>query len=263
MTALRLADITFAYGDRVILEHLSLTVADGEFLVVLGASGGGKTTLLRLIAGLAAPTTGQIFFADEEVRAPSPQRGIVFQDYALFPWYSLRDNVALAVAKSAPRLSRRERRERAAEYLQAVGLGESGAKYPHELSGGMRQRGALARTLALGSPLLLLDEPFGALDPHNRARLQNLLLEIWRAADPRRTVIFVTHDIDEALLLGDRIIALGSNPGRIIGEIKIDAPRPRSREDLITAENFRSWRAAIQACYCRRDDGDVGDGGGI
>jgi NitT/TauT family transport system ATP-binding protein len=248
---LRVDHLFFAYGQGMVLEDISLSVAEGEFVSLLGASGSGKTTLLRLLAGLERPVRGGIAWRGRAVAGPSLERGIVFQEYSLFPWLRLRDNVALAVVKAAPELPRKAARERAEEYLEMVGLRDAGRKYPHELSGGMHQRGAIARTLALGSPVLLMDEPFGALDPANRMRLQELLLEIWSGSSPRRTVVFVTHDVDEALFLGDRVLVLGSSPGRIIGELRVDFPRPRSGDDLFLSPAFRSIREEICDHYHR------------
>lgn len=249
---LRVEHLFFTYdGRRMALEDIGLVVPEGEFVCLLGASGCGKTTLLRLIAGLEQPCGGRILWRGAPVAGPSPERGIVFQEYALFPWFRLRDNVALAIEKADPHASRAETRDRADDYLGMVGLRDAAHKYPHELSGGMLQRGAIARTLALGSPILLMDEPFGALDPANRIRLQELLLGIWRRASPRRTVIFVTHDVDEALFLGDRVVILGSSPGRVIGEIRVDFPRPRNVEALFRLDAFRELHAEISAYYHR------------
>jgi NitT/TauT family transport system ATP-binding protein len=250
---LRVVDLSFAYpGGVQVLENINLRVSEGEFLCLLGASGSGKTTLLRLLAGLEFPSAGKIFWRDNPVSGPSIERGIVFQEYSLFPWLRLKDNVALAVRKSFKGYSKNEARDKANEYLAMVGLWDAGKKYPHELSGGMRQRGAIARTLALGSPVLLLDEPFGALDPGNRIRLQELLLEIWKSSSPRRTVVFVTHDVDEALFLGDRVLILGSCPGRVIGEIAVPFQRPRVPDLLFEQEVFRELRATVGSYY-RRD----------
>jgi NitT/TauT family transport system ATP-binding protein len=243
--------LSFAYAQATVLADINLAVAEGEFVSLLGASGSGKSTLLRLLAGLEEPGRGQVAWRGTPLAGPSLERGIVFQEYSLFPWFSLQENVALAVAKARPGLSPEQRRELADKYLGMVGLSEARLKYPHELSGGMRQRGAIARTLALGSPVLLMDEPFGALDPVNRMRLQELLLEIWSKSSPRRTVVFVTHDVDEALFLGDRVLILGSNPGRIIGELAVNFPRPRKLEDLNISESFRAIRAEISGYYHR------------
>ncbi|MDR2051094.1 MAG: ABC transporter ATP-binding protein [Deltaproteobacteria bacterium] len=249
---LRVENLFFTYDEqKMALEDINLSVPEGEFLCLLGASGCGKTTLLRLIAGLESPSGGRILWRGRPVHGPSLERGIVFQEYSLFPWFRLRDNVALAIEKSRPETAKSERFQYADEYLGMVGLREAAHKYPHELSGGMRQRGAIARTLALGSPVLLMDEPFGALDPANRMRLQELLLDVWSCSSPGRTVIFVTHDVDEALLLGDRVIILGASPGRIIGEIKVDFPRPRNAETLFALDSFRELRSEISSYYHR------------
>jgi NitT/TauT family transport system ATP-binding protein len=243
--ALRIESVSFHYNGRPVLQDIFLTAQEGEFLSLLGASGSGKTTLLRLLAGLETPATGRILWDGRPVAGPAIERGIVFQEYSLFPWLRLVDNVALATAKADPRLGKREGRQLAEEYLEMVGLSGAGRKFPHELSGGMRQRGAIARTLALGSPILLLDEPFGALDPVNRMRLQDLLLEIWAGSHPRRTIVFVTHDIEEALYLGDRVAVLGSDPGHLLGGIQVPFARPRVRDTLFHTREFRQLREEI------------------
>ncbi|MDR1947429.1 MAG: ABC transporter ATP-binding protein [Desulfovibrio sp.] len=249
---LRVENLFFAYDEqRITLEDISFVVPEGEFVCLLGASGSGKTTLLRLIAGLESPGSGRILWRGDPVTGPSLGRSIVFQEYSLFPWYRLRDNVALAIEKARPGATKAETREVADEYLGMVGLRDAAHKYPHELSGGMRQRGAIARTLALGSPILLMDEPFGALDPANRLRLQDLLLGIRHGSSSGSMVIFVTHDVDEALLLGDRVVILGSTPGRVIDEIRVDFPRPRNAEALFALGTFRELRSEISAYYHR------------
>lgn len=246
---LQLRDVTFDYGRDTILERIDLDVPRGEFVSLLGPSGSGKTTLLRLVAGLARPSRGVVRWDGEIVTAPSLRRAIVFQDYALFPWMSLRANVELAVRKASPALGRRERRDLAEGFLAMVGLEGAGAKHPHELSGGMRQRGAIARAFALGPDLLLLDEPFGALDPVNRARLQDLLLEVWSAGSPRKTILLVTHDVDEALLLGSRVVVLGSAPGRVIADLPVPFAHPRSRRDLFASPEYGAVEERIAALY--------------
>jgi len=243
--ALSVESVSFRYAGAVILENVNLTADEGEFVTMLSASGCGKTTLLRLLAGLEPPATGCIRWNGNPVTGPSLERGIVFQEYSLFPWLRLLDNVALAMRKANPSLKKPAARQAAEAYLEKVGLSGASRKYPHELSGGMRQRGAIASTLALGSPLLLLDEPFGALDPLNRIRLQDLLLEIWAQSRPKRTVIFVTHDVEEALYLGDRVVLLGSNPGRVLGEIPVPFLRPRFREALYESAEFRDLRETV------------------
>jgi len=240
-------DLSFAYGDSTILERIALSVPAGQFVSLLGASGSGKSSLLRLIAGLQAPQRGHLSWHGAAITGPGIERGVVFQDYALFPWLSLVDNIALAVGKAKPHSSKHERREEAKVYLRKVGLESAIGKFPFEVSGGMQQRGAIARMLALGSPLLLMDEPFGALDPVNRARLQDLLLEIWEGGDgaAKKTVVFVTHDVDEALYLGDRVVILGSAPGRIVADIAVPFARHRERRSLFQSAAFQHKREAI------------------
>lgn len=243
--ALTLDAVSFAYDGIPILDDIQLTVREGEFLCLLGSSGSGKSTLLRLLAGLESPQRGTIRWWDRPITGPGIDRGVVFQDYSLFPWLSVADNVALAIAKAHPALISARRRALAREYLTRVGLAEAADKYPLELSGGMRQRGAIARALALGSPVLLMDEPFGALDALNRARLQDVLLGVWQSTTPRKTILFVTHDIDEALYLGDRVAVLGAAPGRVIADRAVSFDRPRDRRRLFASASFHRLREDI------------------
>jgi NitT/TauT family transport system ATP-binding protein len=242
---LRIEGVSFHWQGTLALRNIDLEVQEGEFLSLLGPSGSGKSTLLRLLAGLEQPGSGRISWNGSNVAGPSIERGVVFQDYSLYPWMSLVDNIAFAAGKADTSLSKAGRRERARHFLAQVGLEEAIGKYPFELSGGMKQRGALARALALGSRVLLLDEPFGALDPVNRARLQDLLLTTWQATAPRRTIVFVTHDIDEALYLGDRIAVLGASPGHLIANRALDLPRPRERKALFASAAFQQLREEI------------------
>ena len=248
-TGLRLENVTFSYNGALVLRDINLAVRAGEFLTLLGPSGSGKTTLLRLIAGLELPSSGQITCGGVAVNSPGKERGMVFQEYTLFPWMDLRENIALAIEKADPRLRRKERSDLAEMYLGLVGLRDQRGKYAFELSGGMQQRGAIARVLALGSPYLLMDEPFGALDPLNRMRLQDLLLGVTKNASPSKTVIFVTHDLDEALYLGDRVVILGSSPGKIIAEIPVILSRPRSRPAFFTDRRIQRLREEILGHY--------------
>jgi len=242
---LKLEGIGFAYDVTPILQDINVHVPVGQFISLLGASGSGKSTLLRLVAGLNQPSSGRLAWNGAVVVGPSLERGVVFQDYALFPWLSVVDNIEIAIAKAKPKVRKAERQEEAREYLRKVGLEAAIGKYPGELSGGMRQRGAIARALALGSPLLLMDEPFGALDPVNRARLQDLLLEIWEQATPKKTILFVTHDVDEALYLGDRLVVLGSSPGRVIADLAVPFDRPRQRRSLFGSEALHALREQV------------------
>lgn len=243
--SLRLEGVDFSYDAQRILAGIDLTIPAGQFVSLLGASGSGKSTLLRLVAGLKAPQRGRLAWNGKPISGPGLDRGVVFQDYALFPWMSVVDNIAIAIGKARPETGKAERRAEAVDYLRKVGLDAAIDKYPFELSGGMRQRAAIARALALGSPLLLMDEPFGALDPVNRARLQDLVLEIWEAASPKKTIVFVTHDVDEALYLGDRVVILGSTPGRVIADLPVELPRHRDRRSLFDSTAFHDLRESI------------------
>ncbi len=243
---LSIADVSFAYAaGETTLRRVSLEVPEGTFLTLLGPSGSGKSTLLRLIAGLEAPSGGRLAWNGVTIDGPGIDRAVVFQNYALFPWFTVVDNVAQAVAKAHPQARRAERRERAREYLAKVGLGDAAGKYPFQLSGGMQQRAAIARALALEAPVLLMDEPFGALDPINRGKLQDLLLDVWQSTSPRRTIVFVTHDVDEALYLGDRVAVLGASPGRLLAQVAVPFPRPRQRAQLFASAEFHARREEI------------------
>jgi sulfonate transport system ATP-binding protein len=211
----------------VVLDDVTLHVRPGEFVSVLGASGCGKSTLLRLIAGLDASYNGAIMMGGERVRDTSLERGIVFQDHRLFPWLTAAQNI-LAALRNAP-LSAREKHEAVAEHIALVGLTGFENAYPHQLSGGMAQRVAIARGLVNRPRVLLLDEPFGALDALTRSRLHNELLRIWERE--RITMIMVTHDVDEAIYLGDRVVTMAPRPGRIRRIVDIALPRPRDRAD--------------------------------
>jgi sulfonate transport system ATP-binding protein len=215
-----------------VLDNISLAIAPGEFVSVLGPSGCGKSTLLRLIAGLDTEFEGDIHVAGERVRDTSLDRGIVFQDHRLFPWLTVEQNV-LAALRNVP-LARKEKREAVAEHLALVGLGGFEQSYPHQLSGGMAQRVAIARGLVTRPRVLLLDEPFGALDALTRGRMQNELQRIWE--HEKITMVLVTHDVDEALYLGDRVVTMAPRPGRIERVLEVGLPRPRRREDPRFAE---------------------------
>ena len=219
------------------LDHVSLKVADKEFVCILGPSGCGKTTLLRLIAGLATARTGSIVLDGEEMKGPSPKIGFVFQEYSLFPWRTVIDNIAFGLEMKG--MPREERYRIAEQYLELVNLTAFKTSYPSELSGGMRQRVAVARALALDPVLLLMDEPFGALDAQTRNMLQTELLDIWEKT--KKTIIFITHSVDEAVYLSDRIIVLSPRPGRVCKIVPIDLPRPRDR----TSVDFATLRRNI------------------
>jgi len=206
---------------------LTLDVAAGEFVVLLGPSGCGKSSLLYLVAGLESPTAGELLCDGVAISGPAPERGMIFQEASLYPWLTIADNVAFGLRLQG--LPTAERRAAAQDLLRKVGLGDAGAKRPDELSGGMRQRAALARSLAMRPKVLLMDEPFAALDIQTRAKMQGHLLEVWRASGA--SVLLVTHSIDEAIALADRIVVFTARPGRIKEIVPVELPRPRSPRD--------------------------------
>jgi NitT/TauT family transport system ATP-binding protein len=209
------------------LENVSFDVDDGEFVCIVGPSGCGKTTLFRIIAGLDDATDGAVYLGGDRVDGPTPDMGVVFQEYHLFPWRTVRGNVAFGLEKGD--VPEPDRRERVAELVELVGLEGFEDSYPKALSGGMKQRVAIARALAADPALLLMDEPFGAVDAQTREMLQRELLEIWAATG--KTVLFVTHDVEEAIKLADRIVVMAKEPGRVDEVVDVDLPRPRSRSD--------------------------------
>jgi NitT/TauT family transport system ATP-binding protein len=216
----------------VVLDHLNFDVRDKEFVCILGSSGCGKTTLLRLIAGLDEARAGSIILDGEEIRGPNPKVGFVFQEYSLFPWRNVIDNIAFGLEMKG--ITKEERYRSAEHYLGLVNLSQFKTSYPSELSGGMRQRIAVARALALEPVLLLMDEPFGALDAQTRNMLQKELLDIWDKT--KKTIIFITHSVDEAVFLADRIIVLTPRPGRICQIFPVELNRPRDRTSVEFAQ---------------------------
>ncbi len=213
--------------------EMSLDIQTGEFICIVGPSGCGKSTVLNMIAGLDVPTGGLIEKDGQAIRGPGADRGVMFQDYALMPWQTVEDNVGFGLRHGTPgeNLNKAQRNQRIAHFIELVGLRGSEHKYPHQLSGGMRQRVALARLLANGPDILLLDEPLGALDAQTRLILQAELLRIWGETSPvteRKTAVFITHDIEEAVLLADRVVVMSSHPGRVREVVTIDLPRPRA-----------------------------------
>jgi len=232
-------------GDFTALRDIHLTVAQGEFVTLIGHSGCGKSTLLNLIAGLTRPTAGVLLCADREIKGPGPERAVVFQNHSLLPWLTCADNVYLAVERVFGATEPKARlRERTAASLELVGLSHAAAKRPGEISGGMKQRVGIARALSMEPQVLLMDEPFGALDALTRARLQDELLEI--VARTRSTVVMVTHDVDEAVLLSDRIVMLTNGPAATIGEVlRVDIERPRNRLALADDARYQRCRKAV------------------
>ncbi|WP_370881953.1 ABC transporter ATP-binding protein [Labrys wisconsinensis] len=231
-TRLAVEAVTLRYGGRpgvLALDDVSLTVAQNEFCVIVGPSGCGKSSLLYLAAGLQDVTSGRILLDGREVVEPGPDRGMVFQSYTLFPWLTVRANIEYGPKRRG--LPAAERRDIVEHYLAEVGLVAFADHYPAQLSGGMKQRVAIARALANDPAVLLMDEPFGALDSQTRGTMQKLLLRVWERQ--QKTVLFVTHDIDEALVLGDRVLVMTARPGRIKAEIEVELPRPRSMAQML------------------------------
>ncbi|PWC40425.1 hypothetical protein TSO221_25295 [Azospirillum sp. TSO22-1] len=227
--------------ETLALADVSLSFADGAFVCLLGPSGCGKTTLLNMIAGFLQPGAGTVAVDGRPVEGPSPDRGVVFQDYSLFPWLTVRGNVQFGLRMAG--VPPRERRRVADDCLDRVGLAAAGGRYPFELSGGMKQRVAIARALAPGPRVLLMDEPFAALDALTRTSLQNDLLELHRR--DAKTVVFVTHNIAEAIYLADRVVVMSPHPGRVIEDITVDIPRPRRRTAAAFNELYERLAAAI------------------
>lgn len=209
------------------LHDVNLCIAEGELICLLGPSGCGKTTLLRLIGGLEKADSGEIYDRGELVTGPSKERGFIFQQYSLFPWLNVLDNVMFGLNLSGDK-SKEENLAAAERYLERVGLAEFKYNYPHELSGGMKQRVAIIRSLLNHTPVLLMDEPFSAVDMLNRHNLQEQLIEVWKRFNS--TIVFVTHDVDEAVYLADKIVVMDKKPGRIKEIVSVDIPRPRQRE---------------------------------
>lgn len=242
-----------AAGEFPALRDIDLTIAQGEFIALIGHSGCGKSTLLNLIAGLTRPSAGVLLCGNREIAGPGPQRAVVFQNHSLLPWLTCLENVHLAVERVfGGRESRAQLRQRSMAALELVGLAHAAHKRPGEISGGMKQRVGIARALSMEPQVLLMDEPFGALDALTRAKLQDELLEI--VARTRSTVVMVTHDVDEAVLLADRIVMMTNGPAATIGEIlPVNLPRPRRRLELVeNAHYIQCRKAVIDFLYTRQ-----------
>ncbi len=218
--------------ERTVFDHLNLDIHRREFVTVIGPSGCGKSTFIRIVAGLDDCSGGQMLLDGKDVGGPGPDRGMVFQGYTLFPWLTVKRNVMFGLEMQGKARSTAE--EEARSWLGMVGLSKFENSYPHELSGGMKQRVAIARALANNPRILIMDEPFGALDAQTRAQMQGYLLQIWKKVDV--TIIFITHDLDEAIYLSDRVVVMGSNPGRMVEFIENPVPRPRVPAQFSSAE---------------------------
>ena len=245
---IEIKDLTVNYTENKrsfnALTNVSFGVKNGEFLSVIGASGCGKSTLLSVLEGLYAPAGGSVQIDGKELHGTGSERGVVFQHYSLFPWMTTRKNIEFGIKQARHDVKRSERTRIADEFLHKVGLDGFGSKYPSQLSGGMQQRAAIARALAMDTEILLMDEPFSAIDAKNRVVLQELLLSLWEGdgKEERKTVVFVTHDIDEAILLSDKIVVLTAHPGTVNEIVQVPFERPRSRSALVGTEEYGRFR---------------------
>ncbi|SDB02521.1 ABC transporter ATP-binding protein [Eubacterium oxidoreducens] len=255
MSKIEIQNLTVDYKEKnshfTALKDVSFSVDSGEFVSLIGSSGCGKSTLLSMLEGIKFPTSGTISIDGEQVRGTGTDRGVVFQHYSLFPWMTARKNVAFGVKQVKKNSTKEERLKIADEFLNKVGLENFKNKYPGQLSGGMQQRVAIARALAMNTEILLMDEPFGAIDAKNRTILQELLLKLWEGdgKQEKKTVVFVTHDIDEAILLSDRIVMMSTNPGRVYKEIKVPFERPRNRAKLVQTKEYGAFRNELLAMF--------------
>lgn len=266
---IKVENLSVNYGDKKkdfkALENVSFDIASGEFVSIIGSSGCGKSTLLGVLEGLIAPTSGAAYIDCTPITGPGADRSVVFQQYSLFPWLTALENVTFALEQSPNKYSKEERMKLGMRSLTKVGLTGFEKRFPKELSGGQQQRVAIARALATHSEILLMDEPFGAIDAKNRAVLQDLLLELWegqkiddilsgKGSGSRKTVVFITHDLDEAILLSDRIILLEADhangiAGHIRAEFKVPLPRPRHRLELLRSREYNEFRSHVSEIF--------------
>ena len=245
MSDFTLKNISFSYpnSNKLVLDDISTEINTGEFVCVLGKSGCGKSTLLKLFAGLNFPSKGELLFENLEIKGASLDRGVVFQDYGLFPWMTAGENIMLALKQRYKNKNTQDLKDIAINSLKRVGLDEKVYNtLPKHLSGGMQQRVAIAQVLSVNPKVLLMDEPFGALDAVTRAKLQDLMLELWNKSEIKKTVVFITHDVDEAIYLANRIIVLGQSPSKIIYDKRLDMNEKTQRENLYTDEKMMKLR---------------------
>jgi NitT/TauT family transport system ATP-binding protein len=251
MSKIEIQDLSLTYvtGDNefLALEDINITINDGEFMSIIGPSGCGKSTLLSVLEGLIPPTLGQVLIDNVPINGPGKERAVVFQQYTLFPWMTAKQNVVFGMKQVRQDLSGHQFETVAEEFLHRVGLSDFMEKLPGELSGGMQQRVAIARALSVNPKILLMDEPFGAIDAKTRGVLQELLLKLWAEDAEKKTVVFVTHDVDEALLISDKIIFM--KPKQVASKISVNLPRPRNKESLYDNEEYRRVRAQLVGLF--------------
>ena len=253
MHKIEISDVSLTYDDDGTvynaLDRMNFSVEPGEFVSIIGSSGCGKSSTLSILAGLREPTEGKYLIDGQVSHGTGRNRGVVFQHYSLFPWMTAEENIAFGIRQAFPDTTEQEASDIAREYLGKVGLSGFGEKYPYQLSGGMQQRTAIARTLAMQPEILLLDEPFGAIDARNRILLQDLLLDVLGQEKQQKTIVFVTHDIDEAILLSDRILFMDKK--QIMEEFAVPFSRPRRRERIFQSQEYIRMRQALLSCFFR------------
>lgn len=258
MSKIELKNVSLKYNSDkpfLALDDLSLKIEEGEFVCVIGPSGCGKSTLLSLLAGLNFKTSGEVLIDSKPVTGPGKDRCVVFQHYSLFPWLTAKKNVAFGVGQVSKK-SKKEIERIAVNFLNKVGLADYTSKYPRELSGGMQQRVAIARALAMDPEILLMDEPFGAIDTKNRMELQELLIHLCRDEKSKKTVFFVTHDIDEALLLANRIIFM--QPKKILVDMKVDFGDKKTRSEIMSCDEYNQLRKELISLFYRNVAENIG-----
>ena len=239
-------------GSVQALKDINLTIHKREFVCVIGPSGCGKSTLIRILAGLEQPTSGEVLLDGKAVTKPGPERGMVFQGYTLFPWLTVKQNVMFGLVESG--YDKNSAEAEARQWIDLIGLGRFENSYPHQLSGGMKQRVAIARALANKPKILLMDEPFGALDAQTRAKMQAYLLEIWKNIDI--TIFFITHDLDEAVYLADRILVLKANPGEVEEIIEVPVPQPRNAGQFLSPEFLATKKRVEELIHPPKEEGE-------
>lgn len=253
MHKIEVSNVSLTYNDDGTiynaLDQMNFSVDAGEFVSIIGSSGCGKSSTLSILAGLREPTEGQYLIDGNVSHGTGRNRGVVFQHYSLFPWMTAEQNIAFGIRQAFPDTTQKEASEIAREYLEKVGLAGFEDKYPYQLSGGMQQRTAIARTLAMQPEILLLDEPFGAIDARNRILLQDLLLDVLGKEKQQKTIVFVTHDVDEAILLSDRILFMDKK--HILEEFVVPFSRPRNREQIFQSQEYIHMRQALLGCFFR------------
>lgn len=246
---IQINDVSFEYKDSkesfYALDNINIDIKEGEFVCLLGSSGCGKSTLLSLLNGLNKPKTGEILIDGKAIDGPGKDRAVVFQQYSLFPWLTAKGNVLFGIKQSKKKYKKKEREILAMRYLEQVGLGAAADKYPNQMSGGMQQRVAVARGLALEADILLMDEPFGAIDPKLRLELQELVSKL--SIENKKTVVFVTHDVDEAILLADRIVVM--EPQKIRAIVPVKFSHPRKRDDLVGKEEYEKLHRQLISLF--------------